>query len=52
MTSLIGVGSKINQFLGKEYIGIFRSYKIYLSTEGYIKVYPVELLTIGKIKPS
>lgn len=43
MSSLIGVGSKITVILGKGFKGIFKTYKIYLSTEGYIRMYPFHL---------
>lgn len=47
MTSLLQVGEKLNNILGKSYKGLFKPYKVYLSTEGYIKIYPFQLVGIG-----
>jgi hypothetical protein len=47
MGSLLQVGGKINNILGKSYKGLFKAYKVYLSTEGYIKIYPFQLVGIA-----
>lgn len=44
MGNLLQVGEKINSTLGKSYKGLFKAYKVYLSTEGYIKLYPFQLI--------
>lgn len=43
MSSLLGVGSKIAAILGKGFKGIFKTFRVYLSTEGYIRMYPFHL---------
>jgi hypothetical protein len=43
MSSLLGVGNKIATILGKGFKGIYKAHKIYLSTEGYIRIYPFHL---------
>lgn len=47
MLNLLQVGEKITNTLGKTYKGLFKAYKVYLSTEGYIKLYPFQLMGIG-----
>lgn len=47
MGSLLQVGEKVNNILGKSYKGLFKTYKVYLSTEGYIKLYPFQLVGIA-----
>ena len=47
MGSLLHVGEKINSILGKSYRALFKTYKIYLSTEGYVKLYPFQLVGIA-----
>ena len=49
MGNLLQVGEKLNNILGKNYKGLFKLYKVYLSTEGYIKIYPFQLFGIGGI---
>lgn len=41
------MGEKVNNILGKSYKGLFKTYKVYLSTEGYIKIYPFQLVGIA-----
>ena len=43
LMSLVDVGSKINQIKNIPYLGLFRANKIYLSTEGFIKIYPFKI---------
>ena len=52
MGSLLQVGEKINSVLGKSYRAIFKTYKVYLSTEGYVKVYPFQLVPIAANSPT
>jgi hypothetical protein len=47
MASLLQVGEKISSVLGKSYRAIFKPYKVYLSTEGYVKIYPFQLVPIA-----
>ncbi len=47
MDSLLKVGDKLNNILGKSYKGLFKPYKVYLSTEGYVKMYPFQLVGIA-----
>lgn len=49
MMSLIEVGSRVAQALDKNYFGLFRTDKIYLSTEGFIKIYPFRLAQMNLI---
>lgn len=44
MMSLVEVGYRVAQVLDKNYLGLFRTDKIYLSTDGYIKIYPLRLV--------
>ena len=43
MMSLIEVALRVSQILDRNYLGLFRTDKIYLSTDGYIKIYPFRL---------
>lgn len=43
LTGLIDVGCRVAQALDKPYHGLFRTDRIYLSTDGFIKVYPFRL---------
>jgi hypothetical protein len=47
MGNLLEVGQKLNSILGKSYKDLFKLYKVYLSTEGYIKLYPFQLMPIA-----
>jgi hypothetical protein len=47
MINLLQVGEKLNNILGKTYKGLFKVYKVYLSTEGYVKLYPFQLMAIA-----
>jgi len=44
MMSLIEVAIRVSQVLDRNYLGLFRTDKIYLSTEGFIKIYPFRLV--------
>jgi hypothetical protein len=41
--ALSGVGSLLHMALEHNYIGAFKADRVYLSTEGYVKVYPFRL---------
>ncbi len=43
-SSLVDVASKVSTVLERHFIGLFRANKVYLSTEGYIKIYPFRLM--------
>lgn len=43
LTCLTSVLSRFNKVCGDHYKGVFQSDKVYLSTEGYIKMYPFHL---------
>lgn len=40
---LADVGCRMGQVLDKPYVGLFRTDRIYLSTDGFIKIYPFRL---------
>jgi len=43
MMALIDVGARVSKVLDKPYYGFFKTEKIYLSTDGFIKIYPFRL---------
>ena len=51
MGNLLTVGDKITSVMGPGYRGLFRASNIFLSFEGYIKVYPFTLVPINSPVP-
>lgn len=47
MLCLLKAGDKFKDLGGKHYLGIFKCDKIYLSTDGRIKIYPFHLASIN-----
>lgn len=46
---LVSAGVKFKDAGGKQYFGVFKCDKVYLTTEGYIKIYPFHLPSINAI---
>ena len=49
MGNLLTVGDKVVSVMGPGYRGLFKAHNIFLSTEGYVKVYPFTLNPINSI---
>lgn len=47
LTSLIEVGALMAANTKRLYLGVFKTNRIYLSTEGFIKIYPFRVHTLA-----